>query len=601
MALKIKHRHKSNSAVAASSPYVQAKLNEAIALHQQGRFEQAIVLYSDILKVEPKHFDAIHLLGVIADQMKNHQLAADLIDQAIAINSSNADAYFNRGNALKELGRFDVAVESYDKAVRLNPRYANAFNNRGVVLQKLNQLDEAVESYGKAVRIKPDYAEAHFNLGIVLQELKRFDEALASYGRVTALKPDFPTAHYNSGVALHALERFDAALASYDRAIALDPNYAQAHSNRGAVLGKLKRFDDAVVSYDAAIALKPDYAEAYFNRANALTELGQLEAAVASYGQAIGAKSDFAEAYLDLGHKLYDLDDRDGAIAAYKNAAKVDPANFGLDAAVYLAILDYLNDDYEQCRSELHTSRSILAIADPDRETVRAFWYYLDILLDWWKSNRETEQAPDIGKLHVVGESHALSTHQVTVTFGGRAMRCVAEWISGCKQWHLGKDGPNKYKHKFEAIMARLPRESAVLVVIGEIDCRHNEGIIEVWRKAPERPLDDVVTSTVTPYIRYVAEVAARRGQLPIIAGVPAINIPLDALSQDNIAQFTQMIRAFNAILKKQALAAGMGFLDVYALTDRGDGIAGGDWHIDTHHLLPTAIAEAFRKHYSHS
>jgi hypothetical protein len=40
-----------------------------------------------------------------------------------------------------------------------------------------------------------------------------------------------------------------------------------------------------------------------------------------------------------------------------------------------------------------------------------------------------------------------------------------------------------------------------------------------------------------------------------------------------------------------------MGFLDVYALTDRGDGIAGGDWHTDTHHLSPDALAEAFDKH----
>lgn len=600
MALKIKDRRKQKSTVSVSSPLVQAKLNEAIALHQQGKFEQAIALYSDILKIEPRHFDAIHLLGVIADQMKNHQLAADLIDQAITINSSNADAYFNRGNALKELNQLGAAVASYDKAIRLNPRYVNAYNNRGVVLQRMNQFGAAVESYDKAVRIKPDYTEAHFNRGVALQEIMRFDEALASYRRVVALKPDFPTAHYNSGVALHALGRFDEALASYDRAIALNSNYAEALSNRGVTLGKLNRFDEAVASYDAAVALKPDYAEAYFNRGSALAELGQLESAVMSYDQAIAVKPDFAEAYLDRGYKLYDLDDRERAIAAYKKALNADPANFGLDATVHLAILYYLNGDHEQCRSELSASRPILAIADPNRETARAFWYYLDILLDWWHANRETEQAPDVGTLYVVGDSHALSTHRVTVTCGDRTTRCVAEWISGCKQWHLGKDGPNKYKRKFEAIMARLPRDSTVLFVIGEIDCRHDEGIIKVWQKAPERSLDDVVTSTVEPYIRYVAEVAARHGHQPIITGVPAVNIRLDALSQDEIAQFVQLIQTFNAILKAKALAAGMGFLDVYALTDRGDGIASGDWHIDTYHLLPTATAEAFRKHYSH-
>jgi hypothetical protein len=42
-------------------------------------------------------------------------------------------------------------------------------------------------------------------------------------------------------------------------------------------------------------------------------------------------------------------------------------------------------------------------------------------------------------------------------------------------------------------------------------------------------------------------------------------------------------------------------FLDVYALTDRGDGIASDDWHIDIYHLRADATKEAFRKHCIHA
>lgn len=600
MALKIKNRHKSKSTVSASGPLVQAKLNEAIALHQQGRFEQAIALYSDVLKIEPRHFDAIHLLGVIADQMKNHQLAADLIDQAIAINSSNADAYFNRGNALKELNRLDAAVSSYDKAIRLNPRYASACNNRGIVLQKLNQFSAAVESYDKAVRIKPDYAEAYFNRGVALQELKRFDEALASYRRVTALKSDYVTAHYNSGVALHALKRFDEALASYDRAISLNPNYAEAYSNRGATLQELTRFDDALASYDRAIALKPDHSGAYFNRANSLVDIGRPESALADYGKAIEIEPDFAEARLNLGHAFYNLDDLDRALAAYQNVLNVDPFNFGFDAAVQLAIQHYVSGNHEECRAKLDASIRILENADLERINVRAYWRYLDKLLSWWQLNRDASQAQSAGTLYVVGESHALSAHGMVVPCNGQSMQCVAELVFGCKQWHLGNGDPNKYKHKFEAVIARLPRESAILLVFGEIDCRHDEGIIKAWEKMPDKSLDDIVKSTVDSYIDYARRTAAHRGHRLVIGGVPATNIRLDALSKMEIERFVQVIRVFNATLKRQALASGLGFLDIYALTDRGDGIASGDWHIETHHLLPSAMVEAFAKHYIH-
>ncbi len=78
---------------------------------------------------------------------------------------------------------------------------------------------------------------------------------------------------------------------------------------------------------------------------------------------------------------------------------------------------------------------------------------------------------------------------------------------------------------------------------------------------------------------------------------MPATNIQMDRLSKDEAGQFVHLLRIFNATLKERALAAGMGFLDVYALSDRGDGIASGDWHMDSHHLSPGAVAEAFRKH----
>jgi tetratricopeptide (TPR) repeat protein len=598
MSRKLKNVRKFSPADNALAAQVRSKLNQAVALHQQGRLQEAMTLYADILKIQPQHFDAIHLLGVIADQFQNHQLAADLIAQAISINPNNADAHFNRGNALKELNQLDAAAASYDKAIKLKPNYANACINRGIVLHGLKQFDAAVASYDKAVRIDPNRAEVFFNRGVALQELNRIDEALASYNRAAALKSDYAAAHYNAGVALHRLKRFEEALASYDRAIALVPDYAEAHANRGVILQELKRFDEALASADRAIALKPDDADAYFNRANALTELGRLDDAVAGYEKATIIKAGFAEAHLQLGRRHYDLDDAGPAADAYQKACDLDPADFGLDAAVDLAILHFLAEDYEQCRARLDASRPILAKTDAERKNICVYWRYLDRLLAWRQTHRAPDPTPGAEPLYVIGESHALAANGVAVSCGDQAMRCMTEWISGCKQWHLGNGNRNKYKHRFEAVMARLPRESAILLMIGEIDCRHDEGIIQAQKKSPDHLLDDIARSTIKSYLSYVTWVAARRGHRLIIAGVPAPNIQMASLSKDEAGQLVHLIRIFNATLKEQALPVGMGFLDVYALTDRSDGIASGDWHIDTHHLLPSAFAEAFCKHY---
>ena len=46
-----------------------------------------------------------------------------------------------------ELKRLEEALASYDKAIALKPDYAEAFNNRGNALRELEHLDEALASY----------------------------------------------------------------------------------------------------------------------------------------------------------------------------------------------------------------------------------------------------------------------------------------------------------------------------------------------------------------------------------------------------------------------------------------------------------------------
>ncbi len=267
-----------------------------MALHQNGRLQEAEAIYRQILKFQPKHFDSLHLLGVIAYQTKNYRSAVDLIGQAIEIYPHAAAFYSNRGNALLELKRQKAAIADYDKAILLKPDYAQAYNNRGSALQELKQLEAALASYDKAITLAPDYAQAYNHRGSALQELKRPDAAIASYDKAVSLNPGYAEAYSNRGIALQELKQLDAAVASFDKAISLKPDFADAYCNRGIALQELKRLDAAVASFDKAILLEPDLAEAYCNRGNALQELKLLDAAVASFDKAISLKPDFADA-----------------------------------------------------------------------------------------------------------------------------------------------------------------------------------------------------------------------------------------------------------------------------------------------------------------
>ena len=311
-------------------PDIVGLFQKALALHQQGQLAQAESLYRAILQHTPRHFDALHLLGVIACQHQHYESAVQLIDAALQLDPKSAAAHSNLGIALFELKRPAEALTSYDRALAIQPDYAEALNNRGTALRDLERDAEALASYDNALAVRPDYVEALLNRGRALHhlgrhatalasydqalalkpedaetllvrgnilcELKRPEEALAVYDHVLTLRPDDAEALNNRGEALRHLRRNEEALAFYDRALAIKPDFVQALNNRGIVLFALERHDEALASYDRALALRPDYAEVLNNRGNALSDLGRHEDAAAAFERLLAVRPDYENA-----------------------------------------------------------------------------------------------------------------------------------------------------------------------------------------------------------------------------------------------------------------------------------------------------------------
>ena len=334
-------------------------LDKAIQLHQRGGLQDALVLYDEILKTNPKHFDALRMSAMVHFQKGDLQEAEKRFLNAINVKADYAPVYCDYGLTLQKLGRIDEAISNYDKAISIDPRFSNAHFNRGVALIsgnkfddailsydraihfspghtkahlnrgfalfKLNRLEEAVESFNDAIRTKADSADAYYSRGVTFAKLKRTQEAVASFDKAIAINPFHEDAYYNRGCALEALQRLDEALANYDKALALKPDFPEAHYNRGSVFYTLKRFDDALACFDQALAIKPDYFDAQVYRGNTLKELLRFEDALESYEQAILINPRSTDAHVNRGSALIELKRFDDAIAGYFEAASRDP------------------------------------------------------------------------------------------------------------------------------------------------------------------------------------------------------------------------------------------------------------------------------------
>jgi tetratricopeptide (TPR) repeat protein/CelD/BcsL family acetyltransferase involved in cellulose biosynthesis len=265
-------------------------LNQAVAFHQKGHLADAERLYAQILKAQPSHFDARHLLGVLRDQQGRHTEARELISSALETKPDATYALFNYAIVLKKLYRFEEALKIYERLLLLDPRNIDALNSRGLVLSTLRRYEEALAHYDRALAIKPDRVQVFRNRGNALRNMNRYEEALASYDKALAIKPDFSNALTNRGAILQLLKRYEDAITSFDRALTVEPDNSETLYKRGNVLFALERYDQAVASYDQALRLKPDYDDAHHGRGASLKHLGNYSEAINSYDRALAIR-----------------------------------------------------------------------------------------------------------------------------------------------------------------------------------------------------------------------------------------------------------------------------------------------------------------------
>lgn len=143
------------------------------------------------------------MLGVIALQAGNLEVALALVQRAAALRPDAAVCRNNLGQVLQRLGRYDEAARSYEAAIELDPGYAEAHNNLGYVREQQDRLTDAEALYRRAIDLDPEYAEPHTNRGNLLKDGGQLDAAIGCFRRAIALRPDLSALHSNLLLTLH--------------------------------------------------------------------------------------------------------------------------------------------------------------------------------------------------------------------------------------------------------------------------------------------------------------------------------------------------------------------------------------------------------------
>lgn len=464
------------------------------------------------------------------------------------------------------------------------------------LLIKNNNFEHAIEILNQIIKIKIDFAEAYYLLGISFKKLKKLNEAEHSYKNALKYKSNYIEAFYNLANLYISQGRFEEAEYNLKKTIEIKNDFAFGHNNLANIQKKNKKYSKAEMHYKKAIEVKPFFFHPYANFASMLTKLGRLEESEIFYKKAIDLEPNNPEVIFGLS-AVYDyLNKEDKMISLLKRILKLNIKNYSYKALINLSIYNFINNNLLEAKKNLDNATDIEIKNTSDLKSFESYLNYLKLILNLHhKKSISINKKNDRKKLFILGDSHSLVGHQLPIVLNNENFVGESKIIIGCKQWHLGSDKKNLHKIKFEKLFTSFPKFSKILICIGEIDCRSDEGILKFLSKNKEISLKESVKTTVSNYLNYIEKLNEKFLHKIIIQGVPSPSI--DSTQFELEKKRINLIADFNLTLKLICKRKKFGFLDIYELTNGDNGISNNKWNLDKFHLIPAAISNAFEKH----
>jgi tetratricopeptide (TPR) repeat protein len=168
----------------------QAIVDEGTALHNQGKYDEAIAKYKPILDKHPNNVPVLAKMASTYFAAAKYDDAVKIASQGSSIKSDfQPQFYMILGNSLDKLGKTDEAITALKQASEKLPDNALIHFNLAAILSNTGAFDEAKSHLKTAVQLDPKHASSHYALGqIYYKQEYRFPSMLALF-RFLTLEP----------------------------------------------------------------------------------------------------------------------------------------------------------------------------------------------------------------------------------------------------------------------------------------------------------------------------------------------------------------------------------------------------------------------------
>ena len=543
---------------------------------KKGEIESALDIYKSVLQKFPKNFRALKAIK-------------SLIPQSSVGDQNQLVDYYSSG-------QFHEGISLSQKLIQKHPYDHFLYNFLGIFYNALGNLQEAEKAYIQSLKINQSVSDIWNNFSVNQFDLEKFEESVRSCENALKLEPKNAKALNNLGNALLSLKKYNEALGALKKSYDIDPHSFRTLNNLGNTCQKLSLYDQAISYLQKGIELNNQDDELYYNIAMAYRDTGQFNKSYESFVNSLKIKQDNHSSFqnlvslsLQLGHfelfqnKLY------GELAKI-NSSFISQILF----RIYLLINSFIKEDFIQSSNQIIILKSMIAsnefsqIKDEkDKTFIFGYYSFIEKLLSYYLQNKNNVNFKNTSEniIFHIGESHCLTFANMTINKKAKVKPLIA---FGTKAWHLAQKKETSQKAIFANHLKSLPENSNVLISVGEIDCRENEGLITAYKKTGKN-IDELINFTVDNYIAFVEKYLQGKNINRYYITVPAPSIE-DCKNKDLHKLRIDIVKKFNQRLKSKTKEYNAKYIDTYRLTSDNEGASNQKFMADKFHLSPSIL-----------
>jgi len=214
---------------------LEKRFIEATDLHQQGKIEEACLIYLELHDMVEESPLINYNLGLALFELCRYRESCLYYRQALQYAPDQVDILYNLALSHQKGGEFGQAVEIYTQALGVSPRDVDCLYNLACCYMDMQDDDEAITTYRQVLDIDHRHLGSLSNIAFVHHRNGQYDQAAKYYTRLLDLAPDHQAARHmldslegvsrQSPPAEYIRDMFDNYSARYDDSLVTELEY----------------------------------------------------------------------------------------------------------------------------------------------------------------------------------------------------------------------------------------------------------------------------------------------------------------------------------------------------------------------------------------